>query len=71
MKLTKQFQKYESEMTLFIKSLKAKNPGIEESQRAGRALLWDKKPVELDQQARDRESSVPQQAYVYQHKLPD
>ncbi|GAC1413006.1 MAG: DUF3460 family protein [Burkholderiaceae bacterium] len=71
MKLTKQFQKYESEMTLFIKRLKAKNPGIEEAQRAGRALLWDKKPIELDQQARDRESLVPQQGYVYQNKLQD
>ena len=71
MKFTKQFQKYESELTLFINGLKAKNPGLEESQRAGRALLWDKKPIELDQQARDRESAVKQQSYVYQNKLQD
>ena len=71
MKFTKQFQKYESEMTQFINGLKAKNPALEESQRAGRALLWDKKPVELDQQARDRESTVTRQSYVYQNKLQD
>jgi hypothetical protein len=71
MKLTKQFQKYESEITSFIKDLKAKNPGLEESQRAGRALLWDKKPIELDQQARDRDSAVKQQSYVYQNNLKD
>ena len=68
---SKQFARYESEMTLFIKDLKAKNPGLEESQRAGRALLWDKKPIELDQVARDRESGVKQQAYVYQNDLKD
>ena len=71
MKFTKQFQKYESELTQFINGLKAKNPALEESQRAGRALLWDKKPIELDQQARDRESTVTRQAYVYQNKLQD
>lgn len=71
MKFTKQFQKYESEMTQFINGLKAKNPALEESQRAGRALLWDKKPVDLDQQARDRESTVTRQSTVYQNKLQD
>ena len=71
MKFTKQFQKYESEITQFIKEMKVKNPGLEESQRAGRALLWDRKPIELDQQARDLESGIKQQAYVYQNKLQD
>jgi hypothetical protein len=71
MKFTKQFQHYESEITQFIKELKVKNPGLEESQRAGRALLWDKKPIDLDQQGRDRESGVAQQSYVYQNKLQD
>ena len=69
MKITKQFQLYESEHTLFIKALKEKNPGIEEGQRAGRALLWDKPPVGLDEQERQLESAVKQQSYVYQNKL--
>ncbi|MGZ3254452.1 MAG: DUF3460 family protein [Burkholderiaceae bacterium] len=68
MKLTKQFQRYESEITLFIKSLKEKNPKLEEQQRAGRALLWDKTPIDLDTQDRTQESRVKQQAYVYQNK---
>ncbi|MBC7513575.1 MAG: DUF3460 family protein [Herminiimonas sp.] len=71
MKFTKQFQKYESELTQFINSLKAKNPALEESQRAGRALLWDKKPIELDQQARDRESTVTRQSNAFLNKLQD
>ncbi len=71
MKLTKQFDRYKSEITLFIEELKAKNPGLEESQRAGRALLWDKPPITLEQQELSRDSSVKQQSYVYQNKLQD
>ena len=69
MKLSKQYSQYESDFTLFIKDLKQKNPGLEESQRAGRALLWDKAPINLDQQERSSASRVDQQAYVYQYKL--
>ncbi|MEC5162298.1 hypothetical protein ACFDR9_005001 [Janthinobacterium sp. CG_23.3] len=69
MKLTKQFQLYESDHTLFIKALKEKNPGMEEGQRAGRALLWDKPPVSLSEQESQMESAIKQQAYVYQNKI--
>jgi Protein of unknown function (DUF3460) len=69
MKLSKQFQLYESDHTLFIKELKAKNPGMEEGQRAGRALLWDKAPTTLSEQDRVADSRVRQQAYVYQNKV--
>ncbi|MBF8176856.1 DUF3460 family protein [Herminiimonas glaciei] len=69
MKLSKQHSNYQSEITQFISSLKEKNPNLEESQRAGRALLWDKSPIDLDQQARIKASNVSQQAYVYQNKL--
>ena len=69
MKLSKQFSLYESEHTLFIKELKAKNPGMEEGQRAGRALLWDKAPTTLAEQDKAAEARVKQQAYVYQNKL--
>ena len=69
MKLSNQFSLYESDHTLFIKELKANNPGIEEGQRAGRALLWDKAPVTLSEQDRGKESRVKQQAYVYQNKV--
>jgi fumarate hydratase class II len=69
MKLSKQHSDYQSEITQFINTLKEKNPHLEESQRAGRALLWDKTPIDLDQQARNQASAVRQQAYVYQNKL--
>ncbi len=69
MKFSKQFSLYESEHTKFIKELKAKNPGMEEGQRAGRALLWDKAPISLTEQDKSKESRVKQQAYVYQNKL--
>ncbi|MYM74279.1 MULTISPECIES: DUF3460 family protein [Duganella] len=69
MKLSKQHSMYESEHTLFIKALKEKNPGIEAGQQLGRALLWDRPPVSLDEQQRQLESAVKQQAYVYQNKL--
>jgi hypothetical protein len=69
MKLSKQHSMYESDHTQFIAELKKKNPGIEEDQRAGRALLWDKAPTPLTEQERSAESRVKQQAYVYQNKL--
>ncbi len=69
MKLSKQHSMYESEHTLFIKELKAKRPHLEEGQRAGRALLWDKAPVSLTEQEKAAESRVKQNAYVYQSKL--
>jgi len=68
MKFSKQFQLYESEATQFIKGLKQANPNLEQSQRDGRALLWDKAPVDLDTQQRAKESRINQQAYVYQSK---
>ncbi|TWI66646.1 uncharacterized protein DUF3460 [Pseudoduganella lurida] len=66
--LFKQHRMYESEHTQFIKDLKAKNPGIEASQQQGRSLLWDKAPTSLDEQSRQSESRIAQQAYVYQSK---
>lgn len=56
---------YKSDVTDFIETLKAKKPTLEAEQRAGRALLWDKR-VDLDALADDAESRVPQQPYVYQ-----
>jgi hypothetical protein len=64
---SKLFTSYESEATKFIAELKEKNPNLEEQQRAGRALLWDKTPLDLDKTAREKESRVKQQPYVYQN----
>lgn len=69
MKLSKQYPNYQSEITQFISSLKEKNPNLETSQREGRALLWDKSPIDLDQMERAKISRVDQQAYVYQNHV--
>ncbi len=68
MKFSKQFSLYQSEATQFINGLKEANPHLEQGQRDGRALLWDKAPVDLDSQRRIAEARVKQQAYVYQNK---
>jgi hypothetical protein len=56
---------YESEATQFINGLKKQNPQLEDSQRAGRALLWDKAPIDLDWKRRNDDSRIKQKAYVY------
>ncbi|MFA9274555.1 MAG: DUF3460 family protein [Candidatus Aquirickettsiella gammari] len=68
MKFSKQFSLYQSEATQFLDGLKSANPQLEQNQRDGRALLWDKTPIDLDTQRRTTEARVNQQAYVYQNK---
>ena len=41
---------YKSDVTTFIEQLKAARPALEDEQRAGRALLWDKR-IDRDAQA--------------------
>jgi hypothetical protein len=55
---------YESEITRFIRDLKAKNPQIEELQKKNRATWWDK-PQDLETGKERAEATVPQSAYVY------
>ena len=55
---------YKSDVTNFIEELKAKKPSLEDEQRAGRALLWDK-PLDRGQLAQWQQARVPQQPYVY------
>jgi len=66
MSFLKKFRSYQSETTQFLTELKRQNSNLEESQRQGRALLWDKPPVDLDTQRRIQESELPQPPYVYQ-----
>lgn len=56
---------YESEITQFLKTLKQERPSMESEQREGRALLWDKTPIDLDERARTDASRVAQKPYVY------
>ena len=58
---------YKSDVTSFIEELKAQKPTLEDEQRDGRALLWDKR-IDRDAEAEYAEANVPQQPYVYQTK---
>lgn len=57
---------YVSEVTRFIAELKHANPALEAEQQAGRARLWDKQQLDLEEMRRVKESRVKQKAYVYQ-----
>ena len=48
---------YESEFTLFMREMMARHPEWPGQQRAGRALLWDKK-VDFDELRRFAQSRV-------------
>ncbi|HXD04501.1 MAG TPA: DUF3460 family protein [Burkholderiaceae bacterium] len=58
---------YKSDVTQFIESLKSADPKLEERQRAGRGLLWDRR-IDAQAQAEYAEGRVAQQPYVYQSK---
>ncbi len=56
---------YRSDTTQFIDQLKAAKPQVEEGQRQGRALLWDK-ALDRETQAGFQAARVAQKPYVYQ-----
>jgi hypothetical protein len=56
---------YKSEVTQFIDQLKVAQPALEEGQRQGRALLWDK-AVDRLAWIGFRRAQVAQKPYVYQ-----
>jgi hypothetical protein len=58
---------YRSDVTQFIDTLKQDRPSLEQEQRQGRALLWDK-PVDRELQQQWKQARIAQQAYVYQTK---
>ncbi|MEY2839404.1 MAG: hypothetical protein RJB60_1703 [Pseudomonadota bacterium] len=58
---------YKSDVTQFIDSLKQRDPQLEDRQRQGRNLLWDKQ-IDRQAQAEWRDATVEQQPYVYQTK---
>jgi hypothetical protein len=65
MKFSKHTQIYESDITKLIKDMKQRDPELEQKQRTGRALLWDKAPIDLDARERLSASAVKQTPYVY------
>jgi hypothetical protein len=56
---------YTSDVTTFIDELKAKKPTLEDEQRQGRSIFWDRR-IDRAVEADYREARVPQQPYVYQ-----
>ncbi|CAB3755075.1 DUF3460 family protein [Paraburkholderia solisilvae] len=56
---------YQSDITQFLNQLKAQKPQLEEEQRRGRSLLWDKQPINLEERADQQSSRVEQTPYVY------
>jgi len=58
---------YKSDTTQFIDSLKQRDPKLEERQRQGRNLLWDRQ-LDRQNQAEFGAAKVAQQPYVYQTK---
>jgi len=56
---------YQSDITQFLNQLKQQKPSLEEEQRRGRSLLWDKQPVDLEERERQQASRVRQSGYVY------
>jgi hypothetical protein len=58
---------YKSDTTQFIESLKQRDPQLEERQRQGRALLWDRR-ISRQDEAEFSDARVAQQPYVYQTK---
>ena len=59
---------YESDLTLFLKNLKAERPSLESEQRRGRAIWWDRPPLDLDRRREELEARVAQKPYPYQTK---
>ncbi|CAN7469641.1 DUF3460 family protein [Trinickia sp. LjRoot230] len=56
---------YLSDITQFLSQLKQQQPTLEEEQRRGRALLWDKQPLDLEERTRQQASGIKQTPYVY------
>jgi hypothetical protein len=56
---------YTSDVTSFIETLKARRPTLEDEQRRGRALLWDRR-IDAGAEVEFGDARVAQQPYVYQ-----
>jgi hypothetical protein len=57
---------YTSEFTQFLHKLRAERPYLESDQRKGRAIWWDKDPIDMDRTRRNLQSRIAQQPYPYQ-----
>ncbi|WP_255990538.1 DUF3460 family protein [Chitinolyticbacter albus] len=58
--------RYVSEFTQFMQGYLNEHPDVARGQVEGRALLWDKAPINLDERSRSTVSNVPHKPYPYQ-----
>jgi hypothetical protein len=58
--------RYVSDISQFLEQLRRERPHLEAEQLKGRAIWWDKEPIDLERARRLREARVPQKAYPYQ-----
>ncbi|WP_148715488.1 DUF3460 family protein [Chitinolyticbacter meiyuanensis] len=58
--------KYVSDFTQFMQGYLHEHPDVARGQVEGRALLWDKSPINLDERSRNTQSAVAQKPYPYQ-----
>lgn len=56
---------YESEHTLFMRDMFAKQPHLAQDQQRGRAIWWDRPPRGIDERQRVATATVKQKAYPY------
>jgi hypothetical protein len=63
-------REYESDVTRFLREVVATHPEIEESQREGRALFWDRR-VDFEALERELASEVPMKSYPYDSTIPE
>ena len=61
---------YVSDHTRFIRELLEKKPQLENEQRIGRAIWWDKLPGDIAAQREMDEGRVAQKPYVYSNDNP-
>jgi hypothetical protein len=57
-------EKYESDVTVFLRDFLAKHPEVVDKQRAARATWWDR-PYDAEARAAAAESKVPKKPYEY------
>ena len=56
---------YESDITRFLNKLKQEKPQTEAEQLKGRAIWWEKQPLDLEERRRAEAASVKPKAYAY------
>lgn len=65
MRRSTRYRNYESEFEAFLRELKQQRPELEERQREGRLLLWDKGPIPPREVRRAAIPEVKMKPYEY------